>query len=363
MNQLVTFGEIMGRVAPPGFLRFRQAMPGALDFTFAGAEASVAASVAYLGGTAAFVTALPQHAIGDACVANLRAMGVDTQYIVRTKQGRLGLYFLETGANQRPSNVIYDRAGSAISLTPVEKYPWKEIFTGVRWFHISGITPAISATAAAAALAAVQAARAAGVTVSCDLNFRRKLWSWEPATDPQVLAQRTMRQVLPFVDVVIGNEEDAGEVLGIHATDTDVQSGKVANERYPDVSRQVVAQFPQVTHVAITLRESLSASHNNWGAMLFDAREDRAYFAPLSAGQYQPYKITHIVDRVGGGDAFAAGLIFARLTPELSAPQTALAFAVASSCLAHSISGDYNFSSRAEVEALMQGSASGRVVR
>jgi len=363
MNQVITFGEIMGRVAPAGFLRFRQAMPGALDFTFAGAEASVAASVAYLGGTAAFVTALPQHAIGDACVANLRAMGVDTQHIVRTKQGRLGLYFLETGANQRPSNVIYDRAGSAVSLTPADKYPWATILAGARWFHISGITPALSATAAAAALAAVQAARAAGLTVSCDLNFRRKLWNWEPATDPQALAQRTMRQLLPFVDVVIGNEEDAGEVLGIHAADTDVQSGKVATERYPDVARQLVAQFPQVTHVAITLRESISASHNNWGAMLFDACEDRAYFAPLSAGQYQPYRITHIVDRVGGGDAFAAGLIFARLTPELSAPQTAVAFAVASSCLAHSIAGDYNFSSRAEVEALMKGSASGRVVR
>lgn len=363
MNRVVTFGEIMGRVAPRGFLRFRQAMPGTLDFTFAGAEATVAASIAYLGGEATFVSALPSHAIGDACLANLRAMGVDTQYIVRSKQGRLGLYFLETGANQRPSNVIYDRDGSAISLTSSEKYPWAKIFAGASWFHVSGITPAISATAAAAALAAVQAARAAGATVSCDLNFRRKLWGWEPATDPQVLAQRTMRQMLPFVDVVIGNEEDAGEVLGIHASDTDVQSGKVANDKYPDVARQIIAQFPQVKQVAITLRESISASHNNWGAMLFDAAEDRAYFAPLSGGQYQPYKITHIVDRVGGGDAFAAGLIFARLAPELKAPQTAIGFAVAASCLAHSISGDYNFSSRAEVEALMKGSASGRVVR
>ena len=363
MNKVVTFGEIMGRVAPHGFLRFRQALPGTLDFTFAGAEATVAASVAFLGGEAAFVTALPNNAIGDACVANLRAMGVDTRHIVRTKQGRLGLYFLETGANQRPSNVIYDRDGSAISLTPAAQYPWPEIVSGARWFHISGITPAISATAAAAALAAVQAARAGGLTVSCDLNFRRKLWSWDPATDPQALAQRTMRQILPFVDVVIGNEEDAGEVLGIHASDTDVQSGKVANDKYPEVARRIIAQFPQVTQVAITLRESISASHNNWGAMLFDAREGRAYFAPLSSGHYQPYHITHIVDRVGGGDAFAAGLIFARLTLELSAPQAALSFAVAASCLAHSIAGDFNFSNRAEVEALMRGSGSGRVVR
>lgn len=363
MKRVVTFGEIMGRVAPCGFLRFRQALPGSLDFTFAGAEATVAASVAYLGGEAAFVTALPANAIGDACVANLKAMGVDTRYIQHTKRGRLGLYFLETGANQRPSNVIYDREGSAVALTPPESYPWRDIFTGANWFHISGITPAISALASKAALAAVQAAHAQGVTVSCDLNFRRKLWSWEPQTDPQALAQRTMRQVLPFVDVVIGNEEDAGEVLGIHARDTDVQSGKLATDKYPAVARQIVAQFPQVKLVAITLRESISASHNNWGAMLFDATSDCAHYAPLRGGKYQPYQITHIVDRVGGGDAFAAGLIFARLTPELAAPQTAVAFAAASSCLAHSILGDYNFSSRAEVEALMGGSGSGRVVR
>ena len=363
MKRVITFGEIMGRVTPRGFLRFRQAMPGTLDFTFAGAEATVAASIAYLGGEAAFVTVLPAHAIGDACVANLRAMGVDTQYIQRTKRGRLGLYFLETGANQRPSNVIYDRDGSAIALTSPESYPWAKIFADAGWFHLSGITPALSAAASAAALAAVQAAKAQGVTVSCDLNFRRKLWSWEPQTDPQALAQRTMRQLLPFVDVVIGNEEDAGEVLGIHARDTDVQSGKLATDKYPDVARQIVAQFPQVKLVAITLRESISASHNNWGAMLFDAASNRAHFAPLRDGKYQSYQITHIVDRVGGGDAFAAGLIFARLTPELAAPQTAVAFAVAASCLAHSILGDYNFSSRAEVEALMGGSASGRVVR
>ncbi len=363
MKRVITFGEIMGRVAPRGFLRFRQAMPGSLDFTFAGAEATVAASVAYLGGEAAFVTALPANAIGDACVANLKAMGVDTRHIQRTKRGRLGLYFLETGANQRPSNVIYDRDGSAISLTPPESYPWAEIFKGASWFHLSGITPAISALASQAAQAAAQAAKAQGVIVSCDLNFRRKLWSWDPAVEPQALAQRTLRQLLPFVDVVIGNEEDAGEVLGIHARDTDVQSGRLATDKYPDVARQIVAQFPQVRLVAVTLRESFSASHNNWGAMLYDAAADRAHYAPLREGHYQPYQITHIVDRVGGGDAFAAGLIFARLTPELATPPTAVAFAAAASCLAHSILGDYNFSSRAEVEALMGGSVSGRVVR
>lgn len=362
-TKVITFGEIMGRLAPQGFLRFRQALPGPLDITFAGAEASVAASIVYLGGEAAFVTALPSHAIADACVANLKAMGVDTQYILRKKHGRLGLYFLETGANQRPSTVIYDREGSAVSMVPAEQYPWKEIFAGAGWFHLSGITPAISKIAGETALAAAQAARAQGVTVSCDLNFRRKLWSWDPGVDPAALAQRTMRKILEHVDVVIGNEEDAGEVLGIHAQGTDVQGGKVSGDKYPDVARQIVAQFPRVKQVAITLRESLSASHNNWGAMFYDAGEDRAYHAPVRGGQYSPYEIKNIVDRVGGGDSFAAGLIYALLAPDLKAPQTAVAFAVAASCLAHSISGDYNFSSRAEVEALMQGSESGRVVR
>jgi len=361
MSKVITFGEIMGRLAPRGFLRFRQAMPGSLDMTFAGAEASVAASVVHLGGEAAFVTALPDHAIADACVANLKAMGVDTRHIVRTKRGRLGLYFLETGANQRPSTVIYDREGSSVSMT--EQYPWEEIFSGAGWFHVSGITAAISNIASEAVLAAVQAARAKGVTVSCDLNFRRKLWNWDKSVSPSELAQRTMRKILAHVDVVIGNEEDAGEVLGIHAQDTDVQSGRVASDKYPEVARQIVAQFPHVKKVAITLRESISASHNNWGAMLYDAAEDQACYAPLRDGEYCSYTIANIVDRVGGGDAFAAGLIFALTTPELEAPQTAVSFAVSSSCLAHSISGDYNFSSRGEVEALMGGSGSGRVVR
>jgi 2-dehydro-3-deoxygluconokinase len=363
MNKVITFGEIMGRMAMPGFSRFQQAMPGSIQVTFAGAEATVAASIAHFGGEAAFVTALPKHAIADACIASLRAAGVDTRYIVRSSQGRLGLYFLETGANQRPSNVIYDRTGASVALTPGETYPWDTIFTDARWFHISGITPALSATAADAALTAVQAARAHGVTVSCDLNFRRKLWNWDTALSPRELAQKTMRQILQYVDVVIGNEEDAGEVLGIHAEDTDVQAGKVAIEKYPGVARRIVEQFPRVSQVAITLRESISASHNNWGAMLFDAADDRAFFAPLNDGEYQPYNITHIVDRVGSGDAFAAGLIFARITQALSAPPTAVAFAAAASCLAHSISGDFNVSSRAEVEALMKGNRSGRVVR
>ncbi len=363
MSKIVTFGEIMARMAAPGFLRFGQTMPGRMDVTFAGAEANVAASVVLLGGEAAFVTALPANPLADACLASLRAVGVDVSHVLRRDEGRLGLYFLETGANQRPSRVVYDRAGSTVSLTPADAYPWAEVFAGAGWFHVTGITPAISKCAADATLAAVQAARAAGLTVSCDLNFRKKLWRWEPGTEPRALAERAMRRVLPFVDLVVANEEDAAKVLSIEAEETDVEAGRLAVERYPEVARAVVAQFANVSRVGITLRESVSASHNNWGAMLYDAAEDAAYFAPTEGGAYRPYQIRNIVDRVGGGDAFAAGLIHALMTPELAAPGTAVAFAAASSCLAHSILGDLNVSSRAEVEALMKGSGSGRVVR
>ncbi len=362
-NIVVTFGEIMGRFQPPGFNRFRQALPGPLDLTFGGAEANVAASVALLGGRARFVTALPQHAIADACVGTLAGLGVDTSYILRTKSGRLGLYFLEAGANQRPSNVIYDRANSSVSLTEGSAYDWANITAGASWLHTTGITAALSKTAADAVIHAARAAKAAGLTVSCDLNFRKKLWGWEPGTDARKLAEKTMRAILPYVDVVIANEEDAADVLDIHATDTDVHSGKVAFEKYPDVARQIAKQFPNVVKVAITLRESYSASHNNWGALLYDVASDTPYFAPLKDGAYESYQIRNIVDRVGGGDSFGAGLVFALNTPELTEPSKAVAFAAAASCLAHSIVGDINHVSRAEVESLMGGSGSGRVVR
>ncbi len=362
-NTIVTFGEIMARLSTPGFERFRQALPGELEVTFGGAEANVSASIALLGGKARFLTALPQHAIADACVATLEGLGVDTAQIHRTKEGRLGLYFLESGANQRPSNVIYDRAGSSISLTPPEDYDWQAVLSGACWLHTTGITAALSRMAADAVLSAVQRAKAAGLTVSCDLNFRKKLWSWEPNTAPRLLAEQTMRTILPFVDVLIANEEDAADVLGIHAAETDVASGKVAHDKYPEVARLIVAQFPNLSKVAITLRESLSASHNNWGAMLYDTASDQAHFAPLKDEVYEPYQIKNIVDRVGGGDSFGAALVFALTTPEFSAPPQALAFAVAASCLAHSIPGDINYVSRSEVEALMKGSGSGRVVR
>jgi 2-dehydro-3-deoxygluconokinase len=259
--------------------------------------------------------------------------------------------------------VIYDRDGSTISRTPPEEYDWAGIFDGAAWLHVTGITPSISREAAESTLAAVGAATNAGVRVSCDLNFRKKLWRWESGTEPRKLAEKTMRGILPFVDVVVANEEDCGDVLGIRAAGTDVHAGKLTVERYPDVARQVVAQFGNVSHVGITLRESISASHNNWGGMLYAAKDATPHFAPLAGGEYRPYEIKSIVDRVGAGDSFSAGLIYSLTTPELSTPADAIRFAVAASCLAHSIVGDFNYATRAEVEALMGGAASGRVVR
>ncbi|MBM3860767.1 MAG: sugar kinase [Verrucomicrobia bacterium] len=363
MKQVVTFGEIMGRLCPEGYKRFAQSMPGMLELTFGGAEANVAASLAIFGAPVSFVTALPSNVLGDACVQTLRGVGVDTSRIVRTKQGRLGLYFVEKGANQRPSNVVYDRSHSAIATTSVAQFDWKQILADAGWLHVTGITPALSPIAFESTLAAVRAAKADGVTVSCDLNFRKKLWQWEPGTKSTALARRCMTQILPHVDLAIANEEDASDVLGIHAEGSDIHGGHLAIDRYPQVAQEVTRQFPNISRVAITLRESISASHNNWGATLYDAATGKAYFAPESDGRYSPYEIRNIVDRVGGGDSFAAGLIFALNTPELASPAAAIRFAVAASCLAHSIEGDFNFVSRAEVETLMAGSASGRVVR
>lgn len=362
MKTVVTFGELMGRMSAPGNLRLRQTRT--FETTYSGAEASVAASICHFGGQARYVTVLPKNTLADAALDSVRALGVDTQYILRTEEGRLGLYFLETGANQRPSHVIYDRTDSAIAITAADRYDWDAVFSDAQWLHLSGITPALSRNAADATLVAAQKAKAAGAQVSIDLNFRGKLWRWDAARTAQELAQDTMRTILPWVDMVMANEEDCHAVLGILAGDTDVHSGVLDTSRYPEVARQVVQQFPNIGKVAITLRESISASHNNWGAMLYDAVSDQAFFAPLDRdGNYQSYSIKNIVDRVGGGDAFAGGLIFALITPELSAPQTALDYAVAASCLKHSIQGDVNYSSRSEVEALMGGSVSGRVVR
>ena len=362
--KLITFGEIMGRLTPEGVLRFGQAMPGKVNMAFAGAEANVAVSFSLLGGQSSFVTVLPKHAIADACIASVRALGVDTSKILRSDAGRLGFYFLETGANQRPSNVVYDRSGSSIAVTEPDRYDWNAILRGYDWLHVTGITPSLSRQAAQATENAAFTAKKLGLTVSADLNFRKKLWNWEPSLKARDLAEKTMRGILPSVDIVIANESDCADVLGIHAENSDAESGKLDIDRYPAVAREVVRQFPQLKKIAITLRESISATHNNWGGMLYETETDTAFFAPLDTeGNYSPYEIRAIVDRVGGGDSFGAALIFALCTPELSETQTAIRFAAASSCLAHSILGDFNHVGRAEVESLMAGNASGRVQR
>jgi len=360
----LAFGELMMRIAPAGHLRFAQVMPGAAELTFAGAEANVCASLALLGAEARFVTALPRNPIADAAVGVLRGLGVDTSPIVRREQGRLGIYFVEAGANQRGSNVVYDRDHSAISLAMPEEYAFERALDGVRWVHVTGITPSLSENAFRSTLSLLQLARARGLSVSCDLNFRKKLWRWRPGTEPRQLARECMSQVLKLVDLAIANEEDADDVLDIHAEGTSVEHGQINARAYENVARTMVAQFGNLRGVAITLRESVSADHNNWGAMLFDAPSDRACFAPLDGdGNYRPYEIRDIVDRVGGGDAFGAGLIFALNRPELADAHMALRFAVAASCLKHSILGDFNFVSKDEVLALVKGAASGRVRR
>lgn len=353
----------MGRLCPENFQRFRQSMPGKLDMTFAGAEANVAASIAMLGGKVKFVTALPDNEMTEACLPVLKGIDVDVSGIKIVKYGRFGLYFVERGANQRPSKVMYDRDHSSVSLTPGDAYDWNSIYAGAGWLHTTGITPSLSEISANATEVAVRTAKEKGLTVSCDLNFRKKLWQWKNGTSASDLAQKTMRDILPYVDVVIANEEDAHDVLGISAENTDIEGGKLDVSKYTDVAKEISKQFPNVKLVAITLRESISATHNNWGAMLYDTATAKSYFAPLNNGSYAPYEIKNIIDRVGGGDSFGAALVFALNTPKLSKPADAIRFAIASSCLCHSINGDFNYVSRAEVEALMGGSASGRVVR
>jgi len=360
----LTFGEIMMRIAPEGFLRFRQAMPGKVDVTFAGGEANVCASLALFGNRTRYVTALPDHAISQSLLTVLKGLEIDTSHVLLRREGRLGIYFLETGANQRSSNVIYDRAGSAISMALPADYSFDDALDGVHWVHITGITPALSENAFLSTLELVRRSRLRRATVSCDLNFRGKLWRWHPERDPKSLARDCMAQLLPFVDVVIANEEDAANVLDIHADGTEVEAGQINAAAYEHVAREVASRFPNVRQVAITLRESISATHNNWGALLFERAQDRAFFAPLASdGQYQPYEIRDIVDRVGGGDSFGAGLIHALNSEAFAGPDQAIRFAAAASCLKHSIKGDFNYATLDEVRALVRGQASGRVRR
>lgn len=344
MHRVVTFGEIMLRLKSPANERFFQSP--ALEATFGGGEANVAVSLAILGESAAFVTALPENPLGEAALRSVRAFGVDVSSVKRTK-GRLGIYFLETGANQRPSNVVYDREASCISKAAPGDFDWKAILAGADWFHVTGITPALSRSAADAVLEAVKAAKASGARVSIDLNYRKKLWNYG-ASAPEV-----MRPLAALADVVVANEEDVQKCLGIEARGVDVSKGELGTENYRLLAEAVKRDFPNVGVVAITLRESRSADRNGWSAVLHGASGFRAS---------RSYDIDDIVDRVGGGDSFSAGLVYGLLNfPGDEA--AALEFAVAASALKHSVSGDFNLSTKAEIETLLKGDGSGRVQR
>ncbi|MBQ4337516.1 MAG: sugar kinase [Lentisphaeria bacterium] len=361
---IAAFGEVMLRLCPPGKKRFAQSFPGSIEATFGGGEANVCASIAMLGGTSRYLTSLPDNPVSRAFAAQLRGMGCDVSKIHYDKAGRMGVYYAEHGSNMRGSNVVYDRDGSTISLLPPEAYNFADMLDGATHLHVTGITPALSENAYLSTLEAVKFASRNGITVSVDLNYRKKLWNWEAGTAKNVLAGRCMAEIVQYADIIIGNEEDAADVFGIHAEDTAIDAGKLNIAGYKEVAAALAQRFPKAKFVAITLRESISADHNNWGGMLYDCTAKSAHFAPLNADEdYTPYQIKDIVDRFGGGDSFCAGLIFALNSEKYSAPADAIRFAVASSALKHTISGDYNYSTASEVETLMKGSASGRVQR
>lgn len=338
--KVVTFGEIMLRLAPQGSRRFIQS--DSFFATYGGGEANVAVSLSNFGLNAAFVTKLPMHEIGQCALNSLRAYGVDVSYIARGGD-RLGIYFLEKGASQRASKVIYDRKGSSISGAAPEDFNWDKIFEGAGWFHFTGITPALGDNVAVICLEALEAAKARGVRVSCDLNYRNKLWSRQKAGE-------VMDKLCRYVDVCIANEEDAADVFGIRAENTDVTKGEVSHGAYVEVAKKLSERFG-FSQTAITLRTSLSADDNKWAAMLYE--NGNSYFS-------KSYNI-HIIDRVGGGDSFGAGLIYA--LSEKFAPQKAIEFAAAASCLKHSVEGDFNLVTVEEVNKLADGDASGRVQR
>ncbi len=346
MGKIITFGEIMLRLATPGFLRFNQAQE--LSATFGGGEANVAVSLANYGLKTDFVTRLPKNDIARSCVMNLRSYGVGTDNIVYGGE-RMGIYFLETGAVARASKVVYDRAHSSISEIRPGMVAWEKVFQGAQWFHWTGITPAVSQSAAEACIEAITVANKLGITVSCDLNYRKNLWKYGKK------ASEVMPELVAGCDVILGNEEDAEKVFGIkpEGFDAAATGGHVDAAAFESVCTQLMKRFPRCKKAIITLRGSINANHNTWGGVLYDCKQ--LYQSPT-------YDITHIVDRVGGGDSFMGGLIYGLITyPEDN--QKALNFAVAASCLKHTIYGDFNQVSVEEVESLMKGDGSGRVNR
>jgi 2-dehydro-3-deoxygluconokinase len=338
--KIITFGEIMLRLAPEGYTRFLQAER--FQATYGGGEANVAVSLSNFGCDTEFVSKIPENEIGQAAINSLRRFGVGTKYIARGGE-RLGIYFLEKGASQRASKVIYDRAGSAIAQAKAADFRWQKIFAGADWFHFTGITPALSDKMADITLKAAKMAKEKGLTVSCDLNYRKKLWTKDKAKE-------VMTKIMPYVDVLIANEEDCFDVFGIKAEGSDITGGLLSKEGYKSVADTLIKKFG-FKYAAITLRGSISANDNKWAAMLYDGKD--YYFS-------KEYSI-HIVDRVGGGDSFGAGLIYSMLSGFDN--QKIIEFAVGASCLKHSIEGDFNMVSTDEVHKLIGGDGSGRVQR
>jgi 2-dehydro-3-deoxygluconokinase len=344
MKKIITFGEIMLRLSPPNQLRFGQAR--SFDATYGGGESNVAVSLVNYGLETEYVTRLPNNDIGESCLQYLRQYGVGTRFIQRGGN-RIGIYFLENGAVMRGSQVIYDRADSSFATISPNSFDWNLIFKDACWFHWTGITPAVSSNAAVVCLEAVKTASAMGITISCDLNYRAKLWKWGKT------ANEVMDQLVSYVDIAIGNEEDAEKVFGIQAPETDVTHGRVTADKYLFVCEALASKYEKLKTIAITLRSSVSASHNTWSAVLWDS--GKTYIGPI-------YDITHIVDRVGSGDSFMGGLIYGLLVYP-SDPKKTLDFAIAASALKHTIFGDFNLVSISDVEKLMKGDGSGRVSR
>ena len=349
-------------MAPEGVLRLSQTLPGSLNVTFAGAEANVAASLAMMGHSVRFVTAMPaNNPLTNACIVNLRGLGIDTSKICLLPKGRFGIYFVETGANQRPGRVTYDRHFSTISLASPDDFDWTSIFADAHRLHLTGITPALSQAAAETTLEAARQAKAAGLQISCDINFRAKLWRWNPDRTPTQLAAETMQKVVPMVDLLMASAEDM-DLLGVNVRGLPQFESDPINH-HKQLTQRVLDAFPNITMLSTTWRQSISASHNNWGAMLFDASSHTSVFAPMRDAQFRPYEIRSIVDRVGGGDAHVAGLLFALDNSQFESLQQKLEFATAASCLAHSVVGDFNFALQTEIEELMMGAENGRVIR
>lgn len=362
MKTIFAFGEIMGRISMPGFRRFAQSMPGVVEMDFAGAEANALVSLAQFGRKTALVTALPSTELGDACAAALAARGVGTSALRRTAAGRLGLYFLEKGANQRAGNVVYDREGSSVSLTPGSQYGWDELLDGASWLHLTGITSALSETAAEANVLAARKARERGLPVSCDLNFRSKLWRWKPGVAVADLAREQMRGLMPHVTHLLGGRDDIAIMLGIGPDVPCAAEGGVDGGAALGLARAVRREFPGLKSVAMTRRLSATASEVSWAGFVFEADGDSGHWAPVNAeGELVPYEIRPVIDRIGTGDAFAAGMIHGWVAGWT--PGRTVGFATAASCLAHSVEGDANWVTESEVESLVAGMGGGRVRR